>query len=160
MSFFSWHKQCRSFSIGHAGSPFYMAPDMGTATKPTAYGPKADMFSFGMSAAEVAAPGSFSVSLFASHIKTGFEAPAFLRRLPWKCCAFQVIRTTEADTLEAIRARIGNMSVTYQDFVLACVVFDPSKRPSSRDIHDSLENGPAKDLDPSCLDNIVQNFIH
>ncbi|KAH7713216.1 hypothetical protein AAVH_19434 [Aphelenchoides avenae] len=117
--------------IGHAGSLMYMASDMGTAAEPTPYGPNVDVFSFGISAAEVAAKGPFVLS-----------------------------RTTEAVTLNAIRARITHMSAAYQDFVLACVDFDPLKRPSSSDVYDTLQNGLAQNLDASCLQNIVENFIH
>ncbi|KAH7713218.1 CAMK family protein kinase [Aphelenchoides avenae] len=112
--------------VGPKGSRMYMAPEMGTA-----YGPKVDVFSFGILAAEVTKQGEYSL-----------------------------IRTGEAKTRKAIRARVSHMSVAYQDLVLACVAFDPEKRPSSSDVFDALQNGYAKDLDARCLDNIVQNFIH
>ncbi|KAH7666388.1 hypothetical protein AAVH_43252 [Aphelenchoides avenae] len=69
-------------------------------------------------------------------------------------------RTDEASTLKAIRARISHMSAAYQQLVLACVAFDPLKRPSSSDVYDALENGLAKDLGFGCLQNIVENFIY
>ncbi|KAH7680221.1 hypothetical protein AAVH_41408, partial [Aphelenchoides avenae] len=64
-----------------------------------------------------------------------------------------------SNTLQAIRAQVSHMSAAYQELVLACIAFDPLKRPSSSDIYDALENGLTKELDASCLDNIVQNFI-
>lgn len=52
------------------------------------------------------------------------------------------------------------MPETYQELVLACVAFDPSKRPSSSEVFDTLVNGLAQGLDASCMQNIVENFIH
>ncbi|KAH7680069.1 Pkinase-domain-containing protein, partial [Aphelenchoides avenae] len=112
---------------GDRGSPMYMAPEMVTTT----YGPKVDVFSLGISAAEVTQQGMYIL-----------------------------IRSNEANTHKAIRARVSRMPETYQELVLACVAFDPSKRPSSSEVFDTLVNGLAQGLDASCMQNIVENFIH
>lgn len=52
------------------------------------------------------------------------------------------------------------MSAAYQELVLNCVAFDPSKRPSSCDVFDTIENGLAQGLDASCMQNVVENFIY
>ncbi|KAH7713220.1 hypothetical protein AAVH_19438 [Aphelenchoides avenae] len=116
---------------GRRGSPMYRAPETGTGADRKAYGPKVDVFSFGITAAEVTKQGEYNL-----------------------------IRTNETNTHKAIRARVSHMSAGYQELVLSCVAFDPLNRPSSSDVYDSLVNGPAKNLDASCMANIVENFIH
>ena len=58
-----------SFSVGPRGSRMYKAPEQGTMLKPTPYDAKVDVFSFGISAAEVTKQGEYHVSYLASLLR-------------------------------------------------------------------------------------------